>query len=109
MALVTLSSKGQLVIPKEIRDILGIKAKQKLFLRVVENHVEIEPLPENSVEYLCGIFKEHPDSLAKELLKERNKELKNEENNIAGFACGIGISETRSRIRKSQERAGKSK
>jgi len=45
MPISTLSSKGQLVIPKEVRDALGIKPKQKLLLKVVKGHIVIEPLP----------------------------------------------------------------
>ncbi|PKP60472.1 MAG: AbrB family transcriptional regulator [Candidatus Altiarchaeales archaeon HGW-Altiarchaeales-1] len=32
MEIVTVSSRGQLVIPKDIRDILGIKNKDRLFV-----------------------------------------------------------------------------
>ena len=39
MAISTLSLKGQLVIPKEVRDALGIKPKQKLLLKVVKGHI----------------------------------------------------------------------
>lgn len=78
MSVATVSSKGQLVIPKEIRDILGIKPKQKVLLKVVKNHVEIEPLPENPVKSFCGIFKEGT-SLTKALLKQRKADKKHEE------------------------------
>jgi AbrB family looped-hinge helix DNA binding protein len=78
MTITTISSKGQLVIPKEIREVLGIKPKQKMLLKVIENRVVIEPLPENPVEYFCGIFKEGV-SLTQALLKEREAERRHEE------------------------------
>jgi AbrB family looped-hinge helix DNA binding protein len=79
MPTVTVSSKGQLVIPKEVREALGIKPKQKVVLKVVQGHAEIEPLPEDPIEYLCGIFKDHPVSLTAELLKDRQEDKKHEE------------------------------
>jgi len=79
MPISTLSSKGQLVIPKEVRDALGIKPKQKLLLKVVKGHIVIiEPLPEVPVEYFCGIFKEGT-SLTRASLRERNKDKRREE------------------------------
>ena len=78
MPISTLSSKGQLVIPKKVRDALGIKPKQKLLLKVVKDHIVIEPLPEDPVEYFCGIFKEGT-SLTRALLRERNKDKRREE------------------------------
>ena len=78
MSIATISSKGQLVIPKKIRSILGLKPKQKVLLKVVKNHVEIEPLPEKPVESFCGIFKDGT-SLTKALLKQRMVDKKNEE------------------------------
>ena len=73
MPISTVSSKGQLVIPKEIRDKLGIKPKQKVLLKVVKGHAVIEPLPDDPVEYFCGIFKEGA-SLTEALLKQRSEE-----------------------------------
>lgn len=82
MSTVTVSSKGQIVMPKKIRDALGIKPKQKVFLKVVQNHAEIIPLPENPAQAFCGIFKKG-SSLTKTLLKTRKEETKIEEKNIA--------------------------
>ena len=73
-----ISSKGQLVIPKEIRDILGIKPKQKVLLKIVKNHAVIEPLPEKPVEVFCGIFKDGT-SLTRALLRQRREDKKHEE------------------------------
>src|SRR4030043_527168 len=52
MPIVTLSSKGQLVIPKEIREALGVKPGKKVFFKMVKDHLvenllsskETEPL-----------------------------------------------------------------
>lgn len=94
MSTVTVSSKGQIVVPKKIRDALGIKPKQKVFLKVVQNHAEIIPLPENPAQAFCGIFREG-SSLAKTLLRARKEEAKNEEKNIARFLRNSGISKKR--------------
>ncbi len=94
MPVVTISSKGQLVVPKEIREALGIKPKQKVLLELVEDHVEIEPLPEDPIEHLCGIFKDHPVSLTAELLKDREEEKKREQKKGARFLRHSRLSET---------------
>lgn len=84
MPISTVSSKGQLVIPKEIRDKLGIKPKQKVLLKVVKGHAVIEPLPDDPVEYFCGIFKEGA-SLTEALLKQRSEDKKREEKISTGL------------------------
>jgi len=85
MPISTLSSKGQLVIPKEIRDALGVKPGQKVFFKIVKDHlVEIAPLPEDPVRHFCGIFKEGP-SLTRALLKEREEDKKREEKRLNRF------------------------
>jgi AbrB family looped-hinge helix DNA binding protein len=85
MPISTLSSKGQLVIPKEIRDALGVKPGQKVFFKIVKDHlVEIAPLPEDPVRHFCGIFKQGP-SLTRALLKEREEDKKREEKKLNRF------------------------
>ena len=93
MPVVTVSSKGQLVIPKKIRDALGIKAKQKINLKLVGNHVQMEPLPKDPVEYFCGVFKEGP-SLTEALLRDREEEKKREEKKDSRFLRRSGLSQT---------------
>jgi AbrB family looped-hinge helix DNA binding protein len=85
MPISTLSSKGQLVIPKEIREALGVKPGQKVFFKIVKDHlVEIAPLPEDPVRHFCGIFKEG-SSLTRALLKEQEEDKKRQEKRLNRF------------------------
>lgn len=83
MPVVTTSAKGQVVIPKHEREKLGIKPGSKVTVEAVNDHIEIHPLPEDPIEYLCGIFKDYPGSLTEALLKDRKKELEREEKKFA--------------------------
>ncbi len=82
MPTVTVSPKGQIVVPKEVREALGIKPSQKLFIKVVKDHAEIIPLPKDPVEGFCGIFSKG-SSLTKALLRERKEEARLEKEKIA--------------------------
>lgn len=93
MPTATVSSKGQIVVPKEIRDALGIKPKHRVFLKVVKDHAEIIPLPENPAQGFCGIF-EKGTSLTKALLKERKEEIRREKG-ITGFIRHAGVPKKR--------------
>ena len=73
MSTVTTSAKGQVVIPKQVRDRVGLKPGMRVVVQAVEDHIEIRPLPEDPVEYFCGIFAEGP-SLTEALLRERKEE-----------------------------------
>jgi len=77
MAAVVTSAKGQVVIPKKERDMIGIKPGSKVIVELVNDHIEIRPLPEDPVEHFCGIFKEG-SSLTRALLRERKEDLKRE-------------------------------
>lgn len=77
MAVVVTSGKGQVVIPKKERETIGIKPGSKVIVELVNDHIEIRPLPEDPVEHFCGIFKEG-SSLTRALLKERKEDLKHE-------------------------------
>jgi len=78
MPIVKTSTKGQIVIPKEIREQLGITPGTRIFFRIVDNHAEITPLPDDAITALRGILKGGP-SLANELLIERKRDNKIDE------------------------------
>lgn len=78
MPVVKASSKGQIVIPKEIRDKLGITPGKRVLLRVVDEHAEITPLPDDPIKEMRGFLK-GGKSLSKELLAERKKDNKVDE------------------------------
>ena len=78
MPILKTSTKGQIVIPKEIREKLGITPGRKVLLRIVGKHAEITPLPEDPIKAMRGILKGGP-SLAKELLTERESDNKIDE------------------------------
>jgi AbrB family looped-hinge helix DNA binding protein len=73
MPVVKASSKGQIVIPKGLREKLGIGAGSRLLVRLVENHMEIVPLPDEPVKALRGMIKAE-NSLAEELIEERRRD-----------------------------------
>ncbi len=78
MPIVKASSKGQIVIPKKIREKLGITPGKRILLRVVNEHAEITPLPDDPIKEMRGILK-GGKSLAKELISEREKDNKIDE------------------------------
>ncbi len=55
---VTISSKGQIVIPKYLRDALGIKTGSKLLIRLEGKRLVLLQRPENPVEALENFGKE---------------------------------------------------
>lgn len=81
MAIVTISSKGQLVIPAKIRKAIGIKSNSRIRVTLSDDKMKLllEPLPDNPIEALTGIFENCRGSLADELLTERKKDLDSEE------------------------------
>jgi AbrB family looped-hinge helix DNA binding protein len=83
MQVVTASSRGQIVIPKEIRKRLNIVAGKKLCVKAVGDTVLLTPLPDDPVEAFCGIFKER-SSLTRALIENRKKDKHREEKKIVG-------------------------
>ena len=80
MAVVKMHPKGQIVIPKDIRNKLGgIKPGKALSITFVKDHAEIRPLPDDPIEFLTGFLEDHPVSLAHELLEERTRDNETDE------------------------------
>ena len=82
MPIVRTSSKGQIVIPKRIREKLGIGPGKRVLFRLVGNHAEIFPLPDEPIKAIRGMLRSDT-SLSEELLKERRKDSEIDER------CGI--------------------
>ncbi len=90
MPAVKTSSKGQVVIPVEIREKLGIKPGQMVNMTLEGEKAVITPLPEDPIKALRGYLKGKP-SLTKALLKERKEEQKREEKVSSGLLRGSGL------------------
>ena len=84
MTAVRTSSKGQVVIPVEIRQKLGIKPGQMVNLTLEGDKAVITTMPEDPIKALRGSLKGKP-SLTKALLKERKEEQKREEKISSGL------------------------
>ena len=83
MQVVTASSRGQIVIPKEIRKRLNIVAGKRLSVKAEGDQVLLTLLPDDPVEAFCGIFKEK-SSLTRALTELREKDKDREEKKIVG-------------------------
>ena len=77
MALVRVSAKYQITIPKVIRTELDIKPGQRMLITNVKDGILLTPVPPDPIDYLCSIFKDQP-SLTEELLFDRKLELEHE-------------------------------
>ena len=90
-SITTTSAKGQVVIPKKEREKVGIKPGTRVTVEAIGDHIEIHPLPDNPVEYYCGIFEDGP-SLTEVLLRERKEESLREGKKASRFVRRTGIS-----------------
>ncbi len=79
---ITVSGKGQIVIPREVRRRLQILPGRKLLIKVEGDSAVMTPLPDDPVEHFCGIFKEGL-LLTEGLLEERRKERDSEDRKTA--------------------------
>ncbi len=55
---VKLSSKHQIVIPKEVRRQLNLAAGDRLLVEVQGNTIALFPLPRNYTKHMAGLHKE---------------------------------------------------
>ena len=71
-----LSSKGQVVIPKSIRETLGLRAGTTFRVRLEERNIVLEPVQTSPIAALCGKYPE-TDFLS-ELEREHRQEVRDE-------------------------------
>jgi AbrB family looped-hinge helix DNA binding protein len=72
---VTVSTKGQLVIPAEIREALRIKPGMRFAVLQEGNQIILRPVDKHLLDELCGITAGGP-SMTEMLLEDRRKEAK---------------------------------
>lgn len=77
MMVIQVSTKGQILIPKAIRDKYGVKPGTKVQILEESDSLIIRPAPEDPIAEACGFIKGN-FSLTEELIREHKKELKNE-------------------------------
>lgn len=77
MSTATVSAKGWVVIPKEIRKKYRIKPGDKVYFVDYGGAITLLPVPDDPVRAGWGIFRDGP-SLTEELLREHAEELAHE-------------------------------
>ncbi len=77
MALVQISPKGQILIPKKIRNKYGVIQGGKVQLIEGPDGILVKPAPTDPIEAACGSI-EGDFSLTDDLLDERRKDKKHE-------------------------------
>ena len=75
--LARLSSKGQLVIPKAVRQALGLRPGTQFYIRLMEGKILLEPVAPSPIAALYGKYP-NTDFLA-DLEAEHKQEIRNEE------------------------------
>ena len=73
---VKVSSKGQLVIPQEMRNSLGIKEGSEVFMENVNGKLVIMRSAKEIVDRMIQLGKEAPLKISREEIKESRKEWK---------------------------------
>ncbi len=71
MRTVTITEKGQIVVPKEIRKINGFKNGEKLAILAFDDHLEIRPIKQVSAKMAVAFASEK--TLAKDWLSKEDE------------------------------------
>lgn len=77
MSIAQISLKGQILLPKKIRNKYGVKPGGKVLILEQVEGILIKPAPDDPLETACGFLK-GDFSLTDDLLKERRKERRHE-------------------------------
>ncbi|HIE12832.1 MAG TPA: AbrB/MazE/SpoVT family DNA-binding domain-containing protein [Desulfotomaculum sp.] len=73
MKFASLSSKGQVVIPKQVREMLGVKSGSRFRVEVEENRIILVPVRGTIGSDLCGRFR--GEDFLGDLMAEHEREL----------------------------------
>ncbi len=76
----TVSKKGQIVIPRAVRDRFGIKPGAKVEFVTVGGGIYLVPIPDDPIAAARGFLKGGPSM--KEMLEEKRRELDEEEREL---------------------------
>jgi AbrB family looped-hinge helix DNA binding protein len=76
--MMTVGTKGQVVIPAEIRRAVGLEPGQKVQVVVEDGQVVLKPLPRDLIAALRGCLADGP-SLTEALVREHEAELRRDE------------------------------
>ena len=78
----TVTSKGQVTIPKRVRDQLGLKAGSKVEFVLVKGHAVLEPVGTRGADALAGSLRAYSKALAgrthRDVMEEVRREVANE-------------------------------
>ncbi len=77
MKVVNMSPKGQILIPKALREKYGVIPGSKVQILEAENGLFIKPAPQDPIDAACGFLK-GDFSLTQDLIKEHQEELEHE-------------------------------
>lgn len=83
--IVTVSSKGQIVLPAELRRKYDIQAGSKLAVVDMAGSLYLVPVSDDPLSELRGMFKDRPGFSSEDFLAERRRERDDEE---AGYRNG---------------------
>lgn len=73
LQITTMSTKGQLVIPAEMRALLGLQPGDRIALTLEDSRIILQPVNDKFVDQLRGMFAGKP-SMADELQQERRQD-----------------------------------
>ncbi|MBI4277757.1 MAG: AbrB/MazE/SpoVT family DNA-binding domain-containing protein [Armatimonadetes bacterium] len=101
MAVVKTSAKGQVVIPADLREQIGLKPGARVLVTLAgQGKVTIEPIPDDPVEAACGMLQGGP-SLTRALVKERRRDHARAAKKSARFLRHARLPQQGTRVRKS--------
>ena len=81
IATVTMSKKGWIVIPKEMRERHGLVPGSEIDILDFDGRLVLMPAPDDPIEFGYGLLKGGP-SLTEGLLRDRAEELEREERDL---------------------------